>query len=170
MALRVGFGNAGVTAVDGSAVSIYARGKLPIYANATAANTTFYLARITPSDAGRTLRVNLFDMGDASAAGTLQMLPPTEFGSTIGGCDFNRNDGASLSFNAGTCTLTNVSSGNGYNGRIVTVDIPIPSTYTCDTASQTGCWFKVRAAFPSGVSDTTTWSATILGNPVRLVE
>ncbi len=170
MSIRVGFGSAGTTAVDGSAVSIFARGKLPIYANATAADTRFYLSRITPNDAGRTLRISLFDMGDAASPGTLQILPPTEFGSSISGCTFSRNDGASLSGNAGTCTLSNVSTNNGYNGRIVTIDIPIPSNYTCATSSQTGCWFRVLGDFPGGVNDTTTWSATILGNPVRLVE
>ena len=170
MALRVGFGQAGVDAADGSDVAFFARGKLPIYANANAANTTFYLARITPNDAGRTLRITLFDMGDASQAGTLQILPPAEYASTISGCTFARDDGGSLSYSGSTCELYNVSAGNGFNGRIVDVDIPIPEDYTCSIASATGCWFRVLADFPSVVQDTTTWSATILGNPVRLVE
>jgi hypothetical protein len=75
-----------------------------------------------------------------------------------------------MSTSASTCTITNVSSGTGFNGRSVNVDIPIPSDYTCNDTVGTGCWIKVRAAFPAGVSDTTTWSAAILGNPIRLVE
>ncbi len=170
MSIFAGFGDAGLNTTDGSAVSINARGKLPIYANADAANTTFYLARVLPYDAGRTLRVTLFDMGDASQAGTLQILPPSEFASSFSGCSFERNDGASLVSTPSTCTLSSVSSSNGYDGRSVNVDIPIPQNYTCAQNSGLGCWIKVRAAFPAGVSDTTTWSATILGNPVRLVE
>ena len=170
MSIFAGFGSAGLAAVDGSAVAINARGRLPIYANATAANTSFYLARVMPYDAGRTLRVTLFDMGDAASAGELQILPPVEYASSFSGCVFNRNDGATLSSTASTCTLRNVSSANGFDGRSVTVDIPIPANYTCNSAVASECWIKVRAAFPGGVTDTTTWSAAILGNPIRLVE
>ena len=170
MSIFAGFGSAGLNAVDGSAVAINARGRLPIYANADAANTTFYLARVLPYDAGRTLRVTLYDIGDAAGAGTLQILPPTEFATNFSGCAFTRDDGTTMSTTPSTCTITNVSSGTGFNGRSVNVDIPIPTNYTCSDTVGTGCWIKVRAAFPSGVSDTTTWSAAILGNPIRLVE
>ena len=170
MSIFAGFGTTGLANVDGTNVAINARGRLPIYANADAANTTFYLARVLPYDAGRTLRVTLYDMGDASSAGTLQILPPTEFASTFSGCDFTRSDGGSMSTSPSTCTISNVSSSTGFNGRIVTIDIPIPANYTCSDTLGTGCWIKVRAAFPSGVSDTTTWAAAILGNPIRLVE
>jgi hypothetical protein len=170
MSIFAGFGASGLATVDGSNVAINARGKLPIYANADAANTTFYLARVLPYDAGRTLRVTLFDMGDASAPGTLQILPPSEFATTFSGCVFTRSDNGSMSTTPSTCTITNVSSGSGFNGRIVTVDIPIPSNYTCNSTVGSGCWIKVRAAFTSGVSDTTTWAAAILGNPIRIVQ
>lgn len=170
MSIFAGFGAAGLASVDGSNVSINARGRLPVYANADAANTTFFLARVLPYDAGRTLRVTLYDMGDASQAGTLQILPPPEFATTFSGCSFARNDGGTMSTVPSTCTINNVSSGTGFNGRSVNIDIPIPTNYSCDEASATGCWIKVRAAFPSGVSDTTTWSASILGNPIRIVE
>ena len=170
MSIFAGFGAAGLAVTDGTNVTINARGRLPIYANADAANTTFFLARVLPFDAGRTLRITLFDMGDASQAGTLQIIPPPEYAATFSGCSFTRNDGATLTTTPSTCTMSNVSSGNGFDGRSVTVDIPIPSNYTCNVAVGTGCWIKVRAAFPAGVTDTTTWSAAILGNPIRLVE
>ena len=59
-----------------------------------------------------------------------------------------------------------------YNGRLVTMTIPIPSNYTCTFASNTGCWIKVGMTYNSGAqpNDTTTWSATLTGDPVRLVE
>ena len=42
----------------------------------------------------------------------------------------------------------------------------------CMAFSATGCWVKIKAAYGANVSvtDATTWSAAILGNPVRLVE
>lgn len=170
-ALRGGFGSAGLTNVDGNNLTISARGRLPLFTNAPGANATFYLARVLPYDAGRTLRISLFDMGDVSgAAGSLQILPPTEFASTFSGCEFARDGGGTLNTTASTCTLNNVASSTGYQGKLVTIDVPIPTNYTCDENSATGCWIRVRASFPGGVNDVTTWSAAILGNPIRLVE
>jgi hypothetical protein len=169
MSIRTGFGTDGAQDLDGTHVTINARTKLPIYANATGADTTFHLARILPADAGRTLRVTLFDMGDAAKEGTLRILAPTETAGGFTDCTFSRNDGGSLNVSS-NCKLNKVSSSKGFNGRIVEVDIPIPSDYDCDDHLPTGCWTKVQAAFPDGVQDTTTWSASILGSPVRLVE
>ena len=174
MAFRTGFGTAGVNAVNGSNVTVSALGRLPIYANANGADTRFYLAKVLPYDAGRTLRINLFDMGESSQPGSLQVLPPAEAYNgltTFSGCAISRDDGAGLSVNSSTCTLSNVSS-SSYNGRLLTIDVPIPTTYDCDEDSPTGCWIKIKAAYPSSatVTDATTWSAAILGNPIRIVE
>ncbi|MFV0317312.1 MAG: pilus assembly protein TadG-related protein [Microthrixaceae bacterium] len=169
MSMRVGFG-ADSAVLDGSNVSISARTRLPIYANADDTNTTFPLARLTPNDAGRTMRVTLFDMGDANNAGTLRVLAPSESTSEFVDCKFTRNDGANLNVSS-NCQLNNVRTSTGFNGRIVTVDVPIPEDYDCNVASGTGCWTRVLSSFPgSGTHDVTTWSATILGSPVRLVE
>lgn len=168
MSIQVGFGSAGLAAVNGNDVSINARGRLPIYANATGASTNFYLARVLPYDAGRTLRVNLYDISDVGDSGTMQVVPPAERGGTFSGCAFSNDTNLSMSYSASTCTLT-VPNGR-YNARNVVVDIPIPSNYTCNDTQPTGCWITVRAAFNGPVQDTTTWSASILGNPIRLVE
>ena len=171
--LRAGFGTSGITSVDGTNVTISARGRLPLFTNASGANATFYLARVLPYDAGRTLRISLFDMGDVSgSAGSLQIIPPSEYAETFSGCSFLRDGSAPSALNTtpSTCTLNQVSSANGYQGKLVTIDVPIPTDYTCDDDLPTGCWIQVRAAFPGGVNDVTTWSAAILGNPIRLVE
>ena len=172
MAFRAGFGASGLSAVSGANVTISALGRLPIYANGASADSQFYMARVMPYDAGRTLRINLYDMGEANSAGTLQILPPAEYASTFSGCSFSRDDNAALNVTASTCTLNNVLASAGYNGRLLTIDVPIPTNYTCSTSSQTGCWIKIRANFPSAtsVTDATTWSASILGNPIRIVE
>jgi hypothetical protein len=171
MAFRAGFGTTGVNEVSGSNVTLAALGRLPIYANSTGADSQFYMARVRPYDAGRTLRINLYDMGEASQPGSLQILPPVEFASTFSGCSITRDDGAALSVNAGICQLNNVSS-SSYNGRLLTIDVPIPSNYTCNENQPTGCWIRIRAYYPSGsgVTDATTWTAAILGNPIRIVE
>lgn len=172
MALRAGFGSSGVTSLDGTRVTLAALGRLPIFANSTGADTRFYLARVLPYDAGRTLRISLFDMGESNQNGTLQVLPPAEFATSFSGCSITRNDNATLSVNPSTCTLSNVISTGGFDGKLLTIDVPIPTNYTCDDSVPTGCWVKIKAAYPTGatVNDATTWSAAILGNPVRLVE
>lgn len=172
MSMRAGFGTSGVTSLDGSKVTVAALGRLPIFANSNGADTRFYLAKVLPYDAGRTLRISLFDMGEASQTGVLQVLPPSEFATTFSGCSFSRSDGASLTTTPSTCTLSNVSSSGGFDGKVITIDVPIPENYTCDDDAATGCWVKIKAQYPSGatVNDATTWSAAILGNPVRLVE
>ena len=48
---------------------IYGQGRIGIYANSPAANTTFYLARLLPGAKGRTLVLNFFDIGDAAPPG-----------------------------------------------------------------------------------------------------
>lgn len=170
--LRVGFGTTGAQSLSGSRVTISALGRLPVFANSQGADTRFFLARVLPYDAGRTLRISLYDMGEASQTGILQVLPPSEFAASFSGCAFRRSDGATLSTNASTCTLSNVNASNQFDGKIITIDVPIPQNYTCASNSPTGCWVKIKAQYPSGatVNDATTWSAAILGNPVRLVE
>ena len=168
MSIQVGFGASGPTTTNGSNVTINARGRLPIYANANGADTNFFLARILPFDAGRTLRISLYDISDVGDSGTMRIVPPTEFGSNFSGCRFANDINKSMTFNASTCTLT-VPNGY-YNERTVTVDIPIPTNYTCSSSQNSGCWIKVLASFNGAVQDTTTWSAAILGNPIRLIE
>jgi hypothetical protein len=166
--IQAGFGMSGATTLDGSDVSINALGRLPIYNNATGAETNFYLARVLPYDAGRTLRISLFDISDVGQSGTMQIIPPEEYGSNFSGCAFSNDTNKSMSYSASTCTLT-VPNGH-YNERNVTVDVPIPNDYTCDEDDPLGCWIQVFAKFGGPTSDTTTWSAAILGNPIRLVE
>jgi hypothetical protein len=50
--------------------------------------------------------------------------------------------------------------------------VPIPSTYTCHFNGTGGCWFRLNVTFGGGadVNDTTTWTAYVSGDPVRLIE
>jgi hypothetical protein len=51
------------------------------------------------------------------------------------------------------------------------VRIPIPGNYNCDVADPEGCWTKVRveAVGATSAADTTTWSASMTGDPIRLI-
>jgi hypothetical protein len=172
--IRSGFVK-GTTAPGVGNIHVFGNGRLPIFANAVGADSTFYLARVVPASGDRQLEVPLFDMGDADKSGTLTVLwDPDGDGHAVpytldGGCDFERDFGPTIHSN--NCRLPDVCYTCGYNGRIVTIVVPIPRTYRCDATTTRGCWFLVNASFQGGtVLDTTTWQATIRGDPVHLIE
>jgi Flp pilus assembly protein TadG len=140
--------------------------KMAIYANLTSATTLFYLARVPTGFAGQILSVRLFDVGDSSANGTITVLAPTESAVTFTNCTGVGPTSGTL---AG-CSVT--ANSTTYQGKWQTISVPIPSGYTCNDSSATGCWIKLRYAYGSGAqpSDTTSWTANIEGDPVRLVE
>ena len=168
----------GAGAVNGSAVSINASQTMAIYANAQGADTRFYLARVLPGSDGQVLNLKFYDIGDASviscgsppcsANGQLTVLPPAEYASSFSNCTYTPPGSTSFQAMPG-CSVT---SNGTFNGKLIQVRIPLPTGYTCNTTSVTGCWVKIRYTFPSSVqaADTTTWSASIEGDPVRLVE
>jgi hypothetical protein len=159
-------------------VQIYGNGRIGIYANSPAANTTFYLARVLPGAKGRTLVMNFFDVGDAAQAGAITVLPPTDgnVGGAFSGCTYTPPPGNSTGPPWGTqtstlsgCRIDNVSSAT-FNGQWVQFRIPIPDTYSCNYNDPFGCWIRVNFAFPAAVQDTTTWSAQLTGDPVRIIQ
>jgi hypothetical protein len=177
--IKVGLGT-NFAATNG--LHVYGNQKMGAYANATGANTQFYLTRVLPGEAGKTLVLNFFDTGDASQAGTLSIVPPADSnvtGGAFANCVYTQPPGTATGPPYGTfaatsagCQISGVSSSGGYDGQWVAWEIPVPNNYTCDTSTALGCWVKLKFSYPAGtsVSDTTTWSAYILGEPVRLIE
>jgi hypothetical protein len=157
-----------VTGSQRGAVSIAGFQAMSIYANYTGANSTFNLVRVIPAAATKTLNIGFYDVGDASNPGTVQVLPPID--SNMGGSLASCQGAGVVTGTINNCTLTNVSSGSGWNGQFESLKIPIPSSYTCDYADAGGCWFRLVVSFPGGVSDTTTWTASIDGDPIRLIK
>jgi hypothetical protein len=173
--------------LNSSSLSIFARQRMAIYANVTNANTQFYLARVLPGAAGRTLTINSYDTGDASGAGTIAILPPSDSNvSTFSGCKYTpppgnstgppwgnpvATGGAAAGGVGGQCAQQGIQASAGWNGQWVTWTVPIPPNYTCNVSSASGCWVTLNFSFPSGTpSDTSTWTASLDGNPVRLVQ
>ena len=157
-----------VTGAARGSVSISGWEEMGIYANYPGATTSFNLVRVIPAAASKTLIITFFDVGDADNAGTIQVKPPSDSNLTtpLAGCTGSGVKSGALT----DCKLTNVSSGAGWNGKIQTIRVPVPSSYTCQSTKSGGCWFQLEVSFPGGVSDTTTWSARVEGDPVRLIE
>jgi len=173
-AIRAAITNGGAmpgTTGSASGISIYAAGRLGIYANETGAQTNFYFARVTPDAAGRTLNLNFFDTGDASQPGQIQILGPgIPTPSSLSGCVYSGPTGPDLTQVANSCIINPVTSAT-MNGQWMTMAIQIPSNYTCTVSNSLDCWFQVKFTYPNGTSvqDTTSWSANLNGDPVRLV-
>ena len=147
----------------------------PVFMNfGAASSSTLFMTRLSPVHAGRTMRLELFDIGDTSGTLDFQVLPPLN--STVGAtwpCSMKlvSQDGvfAPKGLNAQTCAITGLSRQN-YNGAALQIDIPIPATFNCPLVLATDCWTSVKLTFNNGTpTDRTTWSASVLGDPLRLL-
>lgn len=170
--LRAGWGGNPTVNGYGTNLGLSAAGRLPIYVNATQANTDFFLARITPAYAGKTLQLNLWDIGDIGGSpGTADMTikTPTDALNPPTACAFTRDGGAMVGVTVNNCTISGVTSSN-YNGRIIQVTMNVPGNYTCATGDPNGCWFKININYNGNPNDTTTWSANVIGDPVHLIK
>ena len=178
----------GVTPAGSAApVSVAGNTYMGIYANVGSQLTQFFLARVPSAASHHTLVLNFFDIGDAAGQGTLTIVPPTDsnVGSSFSNCTWTgQPGGGATGFGAATpvspwgpnnpiagCQITGVNApGTSWNAQWSTVTIPIPANYTCNDNDPNGCWVKINYQFASAISDTTSWNAYLLGDPVRLVK
>ena len=101
--MRTGFGSgtrrgqSTLSAVPAAAttftgVTLSAVGNLPIYMNQLGATAEFFLARITPETAGKTLQLTFWDMADiGGGSATFTLLPPPDAGGGAFNCSFSRD-------------------------------------------------------------------------------
>jgi hypothetical protein len=156
-------------------VAVSALDRMPIYENGNASTATFNLIRVLPGARGYSITFSFFDVGDATSSGSIQVMRPTDTdthgGTTAAvypiGCKAS-GGAAGASTNLTNCKAGISSSTN--NGKTETMTIPIPPDYDCNYLSNGGCWYRVQVNFTSGaVHDTTTWTAGIVSDPVRLI-
>ncbi|MCB1247386.1 MAG: hypothetical protein KDB69_08975 [Acidimicrobiia bacterium] len=155
----------------GGSARIYGLGDMAIYSNVDGAsgNTVFYLSEVAPIHAGKDLVIELWDPGDASGNHSMRVLPPpTVNGGAPLPCVWTSTDGTYPGGSEASCDIP--TSGGRFNDDLVTVRIPIPETYTCTEGTVPGCWWRIEYNYPGTTQDTTTWSARIEGNPVKIVE
>jgi hypothetical protein len=165
----------------GTAPRIYGIGAMEMYTPLTSPSASeFYLAQIEAAHAGKTMEIKLFDAGDTNGDANIQILIPTATGWTATNFNYTASVGTTKTGSGGpsacgSLTGTNVpsvttyaSGSSRFNGCWITIQIPIPTTYT---APQTG-WWKIRynmTGAGTGATDITTWQVQIRGNPVHLI-
>jgi Flp pilus assembly protein TadG len=186
-----------VTATGGTTPQVFGAGKMVAYNNVQGGDQLFYLGQIPKINAGKTLEIDLFDVGDVNGQAILYIESP----------DGNKYWNPTFSYTADSPPCASSCAGNGvssitattsskahpYNDSWLTILIPLLSTYgsssggTCadgskspptssgDCLTPTGetqaGWWKIDYQIAAGVqsNDTTTWRVSVRGNPVHLI-
>ena len=137
-------------------------------------NQVFYLAQIAAVHAGKTLEINVHDLGDVGGDAFIKVLMPNLLGYSP--ATFNwRATGGGPPTSGMNATQIQVASGgtNRYDNQMITIDIVLPTNYAAPTPpGEPGPgWFKIEYDLSGGGggNDTATWSVNIRGNPVHLV-
>ena len=174
--------------LDAGKVSVSPYARMPIYVNTKDGTTIFNLIRVVPESAGANINFTFFDVGDLrNATFTMTVLPPDGgYDPTVSvPMDLNTacTVSGSLRGNAPTttpntkCEVSGIRNNLGYNGQEWKIIVPVPSGYTCAGDDPFACWWRLKLVQvrddptePPDVTDQTTWTATLDGDPVRLVQ
>jgi hypothetical protein len=145
---------------------LYGLGDFSIYNNSSGTATQFFVAEVADWYKGKTFVVELFDPGESTQTGTLQMVGPDGNVFDDGACRiYVRNSAAAAwTLQSSPTSCQESVSPNEYNNRWIKFEMDLPVSYSC-----TSCWWRVNYSYPGTVNDTTTWRAYVVGNPVHLI-
>ena len=149
----------------GPDASIFGLGDMSIFANpgAGGASTDLFLVEVGEEHQGKSLIIELFDVGDITGGSAADKMTLRDGNRAIPDCSWMSDDGEAGG--PGPCVIS--TPDKRFNGELLTITVPIPNDYTCSGLS---CWFKIDYQYVGTVNDTTTWAARLPGNPIRLVE
>lgn len=138
---------------------VYGKESISVRAAADTTEASFYLAEIAPEHVGKKLKIELFDPGEGGSY--IEIRRPTG-ANTWTAVPFTwTSDGAG----SGSGTQLSVT-GNKFNGKLVTITVSLDG-YAPPLNNN---WWKIFYKFSGAVTDRTTWSAEIVGDPVHLIE
>jgi Flp pilus assembly protein TadG len=155
-----------VSPSSGAQGRVYGINDMSIFTNGNSGTASVYLAEIAPVHAGKKLELRFFDPGE-NPGGTAAYIGVRMPNGTQPNCNWTAENesGAQTGGGTGACRILTTSSGVAlYNGQWITAIIDIPSNYTCSS----DCFWKMELDL-NGSQDRTTWTARVIGNPVRLV-
>lgn len=139
---------------------VYGKEFISVYANTSSKTASFYLAEIGPEHVGKKLKLELWDPGEGGD--NIQIMKPT-----------GTNTWTPMTFTwkvdngATTSTDTLDVKNSAFNGKLVEITVDL----TGYNPPANNRWWQIKYAFTSGsVTDRTTWSARIVGDPVHLLE
>ena len=149
---------------------VFSKEWMSIYARADSPQSEFFLAEIADVHEGKIFRIILFDAGEGG--NRISILDPEGVAVTF---EWETFDGA----DSGVGTFVDVSgtsplvlpgraSSSKFNERFIEILIPLPSDFAAAYPSGER-WWKVFYDYNTNPTDRTTWSASIIGDPVRLI-
>jgi hypothetical protein len=144
---------------------VYSLNEMSIFTNDDDGNATVYIAEVAPIHANKILELKFYDPGETDGNGTMTVIPPP--GVSGYSCSWTATDNhpPNAPTSGNSCSINTSSGGNSqYNAEWITMQIQLPSDYTCST----DCFWKMNLALQVA-HDRTTWEARVLGNPVALV-
>lgn len=151
--------------VDSMCPRVYGKESISVRAAADADVASFYFSEIGPEHEGKLLQLELFDPGEGG--NFIEFMEPT-----------GPNSWAPVRFDwysEGVGSGTNVErlelrdgSVDRFDGRLLEIQIRLDDYDPPDNNN----WWQVRYTFRANVdvTDRTTWSARIIGDPVHLIE
>ena len=136
---------------------------MSIYANVHGGGSDFFLAEVDEVHKGKQLIIELFDPGEANGNNFIHIRDPFGNSPDVPRLGAERR----IDEDAGHCIIDATRPARNYNGDWIYVSIDLPGGYSCNGSN---CWWKIFYDYANEATDTTTWTARIEGNPVRLVE
>lgn len=149
------------TTSGGGNAKVYGINDISIFTNQSGIST-LNLAEVVQDHAGKTLEIDLYDPGEDDANAFMTVKTPSGSTATCTWAAFDE-DGNQTDSDSGSCVIQTSDGNSFFNGERVRIQIDIPSGYSCSS----DCWWKME--IDNGQPhDRTTWSARVIGNPVRL--
>jgi Flp pilus assembly protein TadG len=147
---------------SGPNARVYGINDISIFTNQSG-TSTLNVAEVAQVHAGKTLELQFYDPGEDDANAYMTVKNP---GGSTATCDWvaKNEAGTTVRSGSGSCSIQTSDGSSFFNGLWVTAQVEIPDAYTCST----NCWWKMQIQ-NSQPHDRTTWTAKIIGNPVRLV-
>lgn len=152
----------------GPTPKVYGLLDMSIHVNFTSNQAEPYLAEVRPEHAGKTLELDIWDLGDAPGDEEDAWITFFEADGSRPDCSWTSTNGES------DPDVTNCRIDVGdqrFNAEWLYVQIPIPNDYTCDPdGALPACWWKIQINSALQPTDRTTWTGRITGDPVRLID
>ena len=165
------------TEVDGSKhndTQVYGLGAISLWQTNADSSANFKIVRLDEVYAGSELVISLWDISDigSGASGSLQFLNPSGT-APINNLDClvqNRNEEGSVvsayHADSGGANCRFNFNRSQYNNQWVDFKFDVPGAYTCTGGD---CWVYVRYSVSGNITDRTTWTAAVNGQPIHLV-
>jgi hypothetical protein len=152
---------------------VYGLGAMSLWQFDTGSNPQFKIARLDEVYAGAELIISLWDVSDIGTNATIDFINPGNASAPINSLDCavqtrtESGGGASgfTSDSGGSNCRLSFTSGQ-YNNHWLDFRFDVPPDYTCSGAD---CWVYVSYDVSSSITDRTTWTATVNGQPIHLV-